>query len=180
MERRRHARAKLKYVTLSLIAALDRNYAIGRGGVMPWHLPDDLKRFKQLTLGKAVLMGRKTALAIGKPLPGRRNLVLTRSANAPFASQETVASIQAAVEMAQGAELAVIGGGEVYALALPAATHLHLTWIDTAAENADAFFPRFDAKEWSETERIAHPADARHEFSFTFVDYVRAGLRAEG
>ena len=143
--------------TIDFVAPL---VPIGLGlGRMPWHLPDDLKRFKQLTLGKAVLMGRKTALAIGKPLPGRRNLVLTRSANAPFASQETVASIQAAVEMAQGAELAVIGGGEVYALALPAATHLHLTWIDTAAENADAFFPRFDAKEWSETERIAHVAN---------------------
>ena len=85
-------------MTLSLIAALDRNYAIGRGGLMPWHLPDDLKRFKQLTLGKPVLMGRKTALAIGRPLPGRRNLVLTRSAAAPFAGQETVASIEAAIE----------------------------------------------------------------------------------
>jgi dihydrofolate reductase len=160
-------------VTLSLIAALDRNYAIGRGSLMPWHLPDDLKRFKQLTLGKPVLMGRKTALAIGKALPGRRNLVLTRSASAPFAGQETVASIDSAIDMAEGAELAVIGGGEVYALALPAATHLHLTWVDTAAENPDAFFPRFDVSQWSETARLTHPADARHEFSFTFVDYVR-------
>ena len=173
MEHRRHARAKLKHVTLSLIAALDRNYAIGRGGVMPWHLPDDLKRFKQLTLGKPVLMGRKTALAIGKPLPGRRNLVLTRGASAPFAGQETVASIDSAIDMTQGAELAVIGGGEVYALALPRATRLHLTWIDTVAENPDAFFPRFDASEWSETARIPHQADARHEYSFTFVDYAR-------
>jgi dihydrofolate reductase len=167
-------------MTLSLIAALDRNYAIGRDGVMPWHLPDDLKRFKQLTLGKPVLMGRKTALAIGKPLPGRRNLVLTRSAAAPFAGQEHVGSIAAAVDRAQGAELAVIGGGAVYALALPLATHLYLTWIDTAAENPDAFFPRFDTSEWNETARVAHPADARHEYSFTFVDYERAGLRAEG
>ena len=167
-------------MTLSLIAALDRNYAIGRGGVMPWHLPDDLKRFKQLTLGKPVLMGRKTALAIGRPLPGRRNLVLTRRAEPPFAGQETVASIDAAIDLAQGAELAVIGGGEVYALALPVATHLHLTWIDAAAEDADAFFPRFDSSEWSETARIPHPADARHEYSFTFVDYVRrSGLRTE-
>jgi dihydrofolate reductase len=166
-------------MTLSLIAALDRNYAIGRGGLMPWHLPDDLKRFKQLTLGKPVLMGRKTALAIGRPLPGRRNLVLTRSTTAPFAGQETVASIAAAVDMAQGAELAVIGGGEVYELALPVATHLHLTWIETVAENPDAFFPHFDASAWIETGRIAHPADARHEYPFTFVDYVRrAGLGA--
>jgi len=148
---------------------------------MPWHLPDDLKRFKQLTLGKPVLMGRKTALAIRRPLPGRRNLVLTRSATAPFAGQETVASIAAAADLAQGEELAVIGGGEVYALALPTATHLHLTWIDTVAESPDAFFPSFDMDEWIETARIAHPADARHEYSFTFVDYVSGtGLTAAG
>ena len=164
---------------MNLIAALDRNYAIGRDGAMPWHLPDDLRRFKQITLGKPVLMGRKTALAIGRPLPGRRNLVLTRAATAPFAGQEPVASIAAALEQAHGAELAVIGGGEVYALALPFATHLHLTWIDTAAERADAYFPRFDASQWIETARVPHAADARHEYPFTFVDYVRKG-RAEG
>ena len=158
---------------ISLIAALDRNYAIGRDGAMPWHLPDDLKRFKQLTLGKPVLMGRKTALAIGRPLPGRRNLVLTRSGAAPFAGQEVVASLDAAIAAVGDAELCVIGGGEVYALALPRAPRLHLTWIDTAAENADAFFPRFDARRWRETARVAHPADARHEFAFEFADYER-------
>lgn len=158
---------------VSLIAALDRNYAIGRDGAMPWHLPDDLKRFKQLTLGKPVLMGRKTALAIGRPLPGRRNLVLTRSGSAPFAEQEAVASLDAAIAAAGEAELCVIGGGEIYALALSRATRLHLTWIDTAAENADAYFPRFDAKQWRETARSAHVADARHEFAFEFVDYER-------
>ena len=158
---------------ISLIAALDRNFAIGRDGAMPWHLPDDLKRFKQLTLGKPVLMGRKTALAIGRALPGRRNLVLTRGNVAPFEAQQVVASLDAAIAAAQGDELCVIGGGEVYALALPFATHLHLTWIDTAAANADAHFPRFDAAQWRETARTAHPADARHEYSFSFVDYAR-------
>jgi dihydrofolate reductase len=160
---------------IALIAALDRNYAIGRDGAMPWHLPDDLKRFKQLTLGKPVLMGRKTALAIGRALPGRRNLVLTRAATAPFAGQDAVASLDAAIDAARGTELCVIGGGEVYALALARATHLYLTWVDTAAQGADAFFPRFDAAAWIETARAAHPADARHAFAFTFVDYVRAG-----
>jgi len=165
---------------LSLIAALDRNHAIGRGGEMPWHLPDDLRRFKQLTLGKPVLMGRKTALAIGKPLPGRRNFVLTRGAAAPFPGQEVVASIPAAIAVAAGEDLMVIGGGEVYALALPFATNLNLTWIDTAANYADAFFPRFAADEWIETARVPHAADAKHEYSFTFVDYVRKrGLSAE-
>ena len=158
---------------ISLIAALDRRHAIGRDGAMPWHLPDDLRRFKQLTLGKPVLMGRKTALAIARPLPGRRNLVLTRRGEVPFAGQEAVASLDAAIAAAAGAEVCVIGGGEVYALALPRATRLHLTWIDTVAENADAFFPRFDARQWRETARVAHPADARHEFAFEFADYER-------
>lgn len=161
-------------MTVSLIAALDRNQAIGRAGQLPWHLPDDLKRFKQLTLGKPVLMGRKTALAIGKPLPGRRNLVLTRSGSAPFAGQQAVASIDAAIAAAAGDELCVIGGGEVYAITLPRATHLHLTWIDTEAARADAFFPRFDPREWRETARVPHAADGRHEYSFSFVDYERA------
>jgi len=158
---------------VSLIAALDRNFAIGRDGAMPWHLPDDLKRFKQLTLGKPVLMGRKTALAIGRALPGRHNLVLTRGNVAPYEGQQVVASLTAAIAAAQGEELCVIGGGEVYTLALPSATRLHLTWIDTQAVHADAHFPRFDAAHWRETARIDHPADAKHEYSFSFVDYVR-------
>ena len=158
---------------LSLIAALDRNFAIGRDGAMPWHLPDDLRRFKQLTLGKPVLMGSKTARAIGRVLPGRENLVLTRSAIAPFDGQIVVHSIDDAIAHANGMELCVIGGGEVYELTLPRATNLHLTWIDTDADRADAFFPRFDPSQWRETFREAHAADARHEFGFTFVDYER-------
>lgn len=156
---------------ISLIAALDRNRAIGRDGSMPWHLPDDLKRFKTLTLGKPVLMGRKTALAIGRPLPGRRNLVLTRGSTAPFADQETVASLDAAIAAVGAAELMVIGGGEVYALALSRATRLHLTQVDCAAENADAFFPRVECSQWREVARTHHAADARHEWAFDFVDY---------
>ncbi|MEO7431727.1 MAG: dihydrofolate reductase [Dokdonella sp.] len=158
---------------ISLIAALDRNHAIGRNGAMPWHLPDDLKRFKALTLGKPVLMGRKTALAIGRPLPGRLNLVLTRADVAPFADQIAVNSLDAAIACADDDDLAVIGGGEVYALALERATHMNLTWVDAAVERADAFFPQFDAREWTETSREKRPADARHAFPMTFVDYVR-------
>jgi dihydrofolate reductase len=160
---------------IALIAALDRNRAIGRGGAMPWHLPDDLKRFKALTLGKPVLMGRKTALAIGRPLPGRRNLVLTRGSVAPFAGQETVASLDVALAAAGTAELMVIGGGEVYALTLPRATCLHLTQVDCVAENADAFFPDVDWSRWREVARTHHAADARHEWAFDFVDYARTG-----
>jgi dihydrofolate reductase len=159
---------------ISLIAALDRRLAIGRDGAMPWHLPDDLRRFKALTLGKPVLMGRKTALAIGRALPGRDNLVLTRGDVAPYAGQHVVHSLDEAIARASAAgELAVIGGGEVYALALPHATHLHLTWIDTIADGVDAHFPAFDAREWTETAREPHAADARHAFAMTFVDYSR-------
>ncbi len=159
---------------ISLIAALDRRLAIGRDGAMPWHLPDDLRRFKALTLGRPVLMGRKTALAIGRALPGRDNLVLTRADVAPYAGQRVVHSLDNAIDHARDAgELAVIGGGEVYALALPRATHLHLTWVDTIAEGADAHFPAFDAREWFETAREPHAADVRHAFAMTFVDYSR-------
>ena len=158
---------------IRLIAALDRHHAIGRGGAMPWHLPDDLRRFKALTMGKPVLMGRRTALAIGRTLPGRANLVLTRGAQAPYAGQQVVHSLEEARARA-GAELAVIGGGEVYALALPQATHLHLTWVDTVVEGADAFFPAFDEAAWRVTSRERHPADARHDHEMAFVDYVRA------
>jgi dihydrofolate reductase len=159
---------------ISLIAALDRDFAIGREGAMPWHLPDDLKRFKALTLGKPVLMGRKTAFAIGRALPGRMNLVLTRGDRAPFDGQVVVRSLDEAMALAQDAgELAVIGGGEVYALALPRATHLHLTWIDTHAADADAHFPCFDAREWREASRGHHAVDARHAFAMDFVDYER-------
>lgn len=163
---------------ISLIAALDHNNAIGRDGAMPWHLPDDLKRFKALTLGKPVLMGRKTALAIGRALPGRRNLVLTRSGTAPFAGQEIVGSLDAAIAATGGAELMVIGGGEVYALALPRATRLHLTQVDCIADNADAFFPSFDVRDWRELARTHHATDAQHEFAFDFVDYERASIQA--
>lgn len=159
-------------MTLSLIAAVDRRLAIGKGNALPWHLPADLKRFKALTLGKTVLMGRKTAESIGRALPGRRNLVLTRSGRVPFDGMEAVASVDAAIGLAD--EVCVIGGGEVYALALPMATHLFLTHVDTVVDGADAFFPAFDPADWRITAREGHPADAKHAFAFEFVDYVRA------
>jgi dihydrofolate reductase len=159
---------------ISLIAALDRDFAIGRDGAMPWHLPDDLRRFKALTLGKPVLMGRKTALAIGRALPGRRNLVLTRGMHVPFEGQCVVQSVDEAIALAGDDDLAVIGGGEVYALAMPRANVLNLTWVDTVVAGADAFFPRFDPREWIETARVDRAADARHPFAMSFVDYRRA------
>ncbi len=159
-----------------LVAALDRNGAIGRDNDLPWRLPDDLKRFKALTLGKTLLMGRKTAESLGRALPGRRNLVLTRSGRAPFPGMEAVGSVHEAITAARSGgtvALCVIGGGEVYALCLPIATQLQLTHVDTAVEDADAFFPAFDANNWTVTSRESHPADERHRFAFEFVEYVR-------
>lgn len=163
-----------KHVSVSLLAALDRNYAIGKDNDMPWHLPDDLKRFKKLTVGKTVLMGRRTAEAIGRALPGRCNLVLTRRNVAPFADQQVVTSLDAAQAATAGSELLVIGGGEVYAMALPIATCMHLTWVDTAVDGADTYFPRYDPNNWNEVAREHHASDDRHAFAFDFADYVRA------
>ncbi len=159
-----------------LIAALDRNFAIGKGNALPWHLSDDLRRFKALTLGKPLMMGRRTAGSLGRALPGRLNLVLTRSGRVPFAGMQSVETLEQALFVAgleQADELCVIGGGEVFALALPQATRMHLTWVDTTVEGADAFFPRFDPNEWRELSREAHPADARNEFAFEFADFER-------
>ena len=161
---------------LSIIAALDRNRAIGRDNAMPWHLPDDFRHFKALTLGKPILMGRKTAESLDRALPGRLNLVLTRSGCVPFEGMQAVASIDGAKRIAAdcGAdELCVIGGAEVYALALPLANTLHLTHVDAEIEGADAFFPAFDPAQWRIVSRETHPADARHGFAFEFVDYAR-------
>jgi dihydrofolate reductase len=161
---------------LVLIAAQDRNRAIGRGNALPWHLPDDLKRFKALTLNKPVLMGRRTAESLGRALPKRRNLVLTRSGRVPFDGMQAVASLDEALRIAAAESadaLCVIGGGEIYALALPFASTMHLTHVDARIADADAFFPAFDAAEWREIAREPHPADERHAFAFDFVEYIR-------
>ena len=160
---------------VSLIAALDRNHAIGRGNALPWHLPDDLKRFKALTLGKPVLMGRRTAQSLGRALPGRSNLVLTRGGAVPFAGMQAVASLEAGIAQAAAEcdELCVIGGGEIYALALPHAHALHLTHVDTIIADADAFFPSWDPAQWRRLSHQSHPADDRHAHAFEFAHYQR-------
>jgi dihydrofolate reductase len=160
---------------LSLIAAMDRNRGIGFDNQLPWHLPDDLQHFKALTFGKPVLMGRKTAQSLGRALPGRTNLVLTRSGQVPFAGMLAVASVAQALGIvaAQGAqELCVIGGGEVYALLMDQASDLHLTWVD-AQVPADVHFPVVDPACWQEVASEEHPADSRHRFGFRMVHLQR-------
>lgn len=164
---------------VSLIVAIDRDFAIGKHGELPWHLPDDLRRFKALTVGKPILMGRKTAQSLGRALPGRLNLVLTHSGRVPYDGMQAVASLDEAIRVVEAAvsdELCVIGGGEIYALTLPIATHLHLTLVDTEVGDADAFFPRFDVSSWRESCREPHPADMRHAFGFDFVNYEKSAV----
>ena len=160
---------------LTLVAALDRRGAIGVGNALPWHLPDDFRHFKAITLGKPLLMGRRTAESLGRALPGRRNLVLTRSGRVPFEGMEPVGSLAAARQAVAGAdELMVIGGGEIYALALPQAARLWLTEVDTTVAQADAFVPPFERGDWIERARTHHPADVRHAFAFDIVLRTRA------
>lgn len=161
-------------MAISLIAALDENFAIGRKGQLPWHLPDDLKLFKRLTLGKHVLMGYNTAVSIGRALPDRHNLVLSRRHEAPYPGQVTVRSLAEAKAVAAGAELVVIGGGQVYHEALPEARRLYLTWVSAAVDGADAFFPGLHFDQWTEVSREHHKPDARHLYAFDMVEYVRS------
>ncbi|MCC4618704.1 dihydrofolate reductase [Xanthomonas cassavae CFBP 4642] len=163
-------------LSITLIVAFDRNNAIGRDNDLPWKLPDDLKRFKALTLGKPILMGRKTAQSLGRALPGRLNLVLTRSGQVPFAGMQAVASVEQALECAEHAgaqELCVIGGGEVYRLTMERADLLAVTEVDTAVEYADTHYPPIDPAVWVAVQREEHAADARHAFAFSYVDYRR-------
>lgn len=161
---------------IALVVAHDRNRAIGRAGQLPWQLPDDLKHFKALTMGLPVLMGRRTFESIGRALPGRRNLVLSRNSGVRIAGVEVLPSLATALTAAAGGAaptLMVIGGGDVYAQALPCAQRIHLTAVDVAVEGADAWFPALDRAQWQEVRRIHHPADARHAHAFDLVELTR-------
>jgi dihydrofolate reductase len=159
---------------VAFVVAMADNGVIGRGGALPWHLPDDLKYFKVVTFGKPVLMGRRTFESIGKPLPGRRNLVLSRAAAASAPGVEYVHSVEQARTLAAGAaELCVIGGAEVYALALPLATRIYLTRVHGSV-TGDVCFPLRDFAAWRASESVEHPADARHAYAMSFVTLERS------
>lgn len=169
----------MESLQLSQVVAMDRQGAIGRNGALPWHLPDDLRQFKALTYGKPVLMGRKTYASIGKPLPGRRNLVLSRDPSFAAPGIEVFHGLQAALAAAanQATELMVIGGGELYALTLPLARRLLVTTVDTVVDRADAWFPPVDYSQWSLIARTPHAADERHAFGFELVEWHKRGRR---
>jgi dihydrofolate reductase len=158
--------------TIALVAAVARNGVIGRDNGLAWHLSSDLKRFKALTMGKPMLMGRRTWDSIGRPLPGRRTLVLTRDRGFRAEDAEVVHDWEAALAAAAGTELMVVGGAEIYALALAQADRLHLTEV-VAEPDGDVRFPAFDRAQFRETFREAHPAGPRDEHAFAFVDWER-------
>lgn len=161
---------------VSFVVAVADNGIIGARGGMPWHLPADLSHFKQLTLGKPILMGRRTWDSIGRPLPGRRNLVLTTDPEWAAEGAERVSSLDQALALAaaDGAdELMVIGGAAVYRLALPRAQRIYLTRIHASPEG-DTHFPELDADTWEEVARRERPADERNAHDLTFVVLERA------
>ena len=138
---------------LAMIAAVARDRALGSAGKLPWHIPEDLRRFKALTLGHPIIMGRRTFASLSRPLPGRTNIVLSRTAEARD-GWVIVRSLAAALEHAKGDPLPfIIGGGEIYALALPQVTKLYLTDVALTVEGADAWFPELNLAEWREVSR---------------------------
>ena len=153
---------------VTLIVAVADNGVIGRDNALPWHLPDDLKRFKRLTLGKPIIMGRKTFVSIGKPLPGRHNIVMTRDANYRGDGVTVVHGVDEAVRAAgDAAEIMVIGGAELFRQFLPVARRVHLTRVH-ADIDGDARWPELDPRHWRVVDRQPHDADERHAWRMTF------------
>ncbi|MFT5163593.1 MAG: dihydrofolate reductase [Alteromonadaceae bacterium] len=159
---------------ISMIAAMADNRVIGKDNKMPWHLPADLKFFKKMTFKKPIIMGRKTFESIGRPLPGRKNIVITRSADFSADGITVVNDIAQALAAAGDVEeVVIIGGGDIYQQFLPQATHLYLTFIDLASAG-DAFFPDYNATGvWHELSSQSHPGDEANRYPHRFVSLTR-------
>jgi len=158
---------------ISLIVAMDRNRLIGRGNALPWHLPADLAHFKAVTMGKAIIMGRKTYESIGRPLPGRHNIIISRNPVFSAPGCTVVASVEAALAAAgEVDEVMVIGGAQLYAELLPRAQRIYLTRIE-AEFDGDAWFPSLDAASWQEVACSTQAADERNPFRYSFVTLER-------
>lgn len=156
---------------IAIIVAMSKNQVIGVNNSLPWHISEDLKRFKQLTTGHPIIMGRKTYESIGKPLPKRRNIVVTRNVDLKIKGVDVTNSIKSALDICKNSDTVfIIGGGMIYNLALPYVNHLHITKIDSFVDG-DAFFPDFDKSQWQEIARIdSKDSDG---MSFSFVDYKK-------
>jgi dihydrofolate reductase len=161
-----------KQPEIVLVAAMGKNRVIGRDGGMPWHLPADLKHFKAVTMDHPIVMGRRTFESIGKALPGRRNIVLSRSLAEAPPGCERIASLEEALEGPASGPLMVIGGGELYRAALPLAARLELTFID-AAPDGDTHFPRWAHADWRLDAMRRRPADAANPYALVFCSLSR-------
>jgi len=158
---------------ISMIVAMAENRAIGKDNDLLWHLPDDFKHFKSVTMGKPILMGRKTYESIGKPLPGRENIVITRDKNFSADGTTLVNSIPEALEASkQYDEVMVIGGASFYEQMLPVADRLYITVVHETFD-ADAFFPEINLDEWDVIEQSEHAADEKHAYGFSFITYQK-------
>jgi len=158
---------------ISMIVAMAENRAIGKDNDLLWHLPDDFKHFKSVTMGKPILMGRKTYESIGKPLPGRENIVITRDDSYSADGTTLVNSIPEALEASkQYDEVMVIGGASFYEQMLPMANRLYITVV-YGTFDADVFFPDFNLDEWDVVEQTEHEADERHAYAFSFITYQK-------
>jgi dihydrofolate reductase len=165
-------------VRLALIVAMTRRGVIGRGGTLPWRLSADLKRFKALTMGHTIIMGRKTWDSLGRPLPGRTSWVLTRRADFElppevFVSHNLAEAVYKAAK--DDDEVFVIGGGEIFAQALGRADRLYVTWVEADVEG-DSYFPPWDPAEWRLIESQPHSADAKNQYDTTFCIYDRIAI----
>jgi len=157
---------------ITLIAAMGKNRAIGLNGRMPWHLPAELQHFKKATMGKTIVMGRKTWQSIGRPLPGRQNIVISRNSGFTATGAEVCASLPAAVEIAQTDEIMVIGGGQLYELALPLAQRLILTMIEIEPQ-ADTWFPEWAQEQWQQTAEQHFEVDDSNALVYRIVELTR-------
>jgi dihydrofolate reductase len=158
---------------IALVAAMSENRVIGRENRLPWRLSADLRHFKSLTMGKPVIMGRNTYESIGKPLPGRSNIVVTRNPDYRAQGCRVVHSLEQALEAAAGhAEVMVIGGADLYRQTLERADCLYLTLVK-AELDGDAVFPEFEPRDWREVKRESHRADEKNEYDYDFVTLER-------
>jgi len=157
---------------VTIVVAIAENYAIGKNNQLLWHMPADLKHFKQITSGHTVIMGRKTYDSVGKPLPNRRNIIITRQ-EITIPGCEVVKSVDDALELCTNEEeVFIVGGAEIYKLAMPKTDRIYLTIIHHSFE-ADTLFPEIDYMEWKEVSREDHPADEKHKYSYSFITLER-------
>ncbi len=160
-------------MTITLIAAAAENNALGKDNQMVWHLPDDFKRFKKLTTGHCIIMGRKTLESMNGPLPNRTNIIITRQKDYTYEGCTIVHSLDEALKACpQDEEVFVIGGGEIYKQAIDKADKIELTRVHTTVE-ADAYFPEIDTDKWQLTNEEYHPKDEKHKLDFTYRTWVR-------